>query len=173
MSQGRPWARSVDSESVELGYRASRCAVRGSPRSCYMRGPCCCTLTGLVHQSRRSPRPERAGNRVLQEPGRPARLQRTCRPGSADPKLPGPRPGVPGRWERMTGRSAGTAQTNPISRAEGMGRSRSAFTVPMKRGNCSRLEPRGGKEGVESSNRWRETCRRHRTPIPCSRNDSG
>lgn len=34
-------------------------------------------------------------------------------------------------------------------------------------------EPWGGKEDVESSNRWRETWRRHRTPGKCSRNDNG
>lgn len=34
-------------------------------------------------------------------------------------------------------------------------------------------EPCGGKGDVESSNRWRETWRRHRTLEPCSRDDNG
>src|SRR5437660_2390972 len=69
--------------------------------------------------------------------------------------------------------ASGIALANLKSRAGRTSRGRSAFTVPLKPGNRSRTGPGRGKGGVESLNRWRETCRRHRTPITCTRDNSG
>lgn len=171
--QGRPGARSVDSESAELGYRASKLYCSREPTSLWCTGAASLHRTGLVPRSRRGLRTERAGTRVLQEPERPVHLRRTDRLGSAEPETSRPPAGRPWPVGAKNGRSAGTAYANPISPAGGMGRGRSAFILPAKRGNHSRRGPRGGKEGVESSNRWGETCRRHRTPISCARNASG
>jgi hypothetical protein len=68
-------------------------------------------------------------------------------------------------WERIEGRLHGTAERrgNRSGAGRDMG-SRSALTVPVKRGN--RTEgPRGGKGSTGTRNRWRERSREHRFPI--------
>ena len=94
------------------------------------------------------------------------------RPGSAEPQTsrspvghPGPRETkcwrqrvvLPGDYQKR-GRTERQESERPHSTVEA--------GEPISAG------PWGGKGGVESSNRWRETCRRHRTPTTCPRNDS-
>jgi hypothetical protein len=170
---GRPIPRSVDSACESRAIEPRNLSWSREPLASKSPGAAPVSRQGQGHRSRRGLRTRRTHTRVPQEPGRSVPLHGNVGWGVPNPKLPGPRPGIQGRGERNTGGSTWYRRAKTTSTAGRMYRSRSALIVPDEAGTPNSEGPRGGKGGVESSNRWRETCRRHRTPRTCSRNDSG
>jgi len=128
---------------------------------------------GQRHRSRRGRRPGRTSSRVPKEPGSPVLLHRRSRlRGVPNPNFP------------ASGCASGTGGSEAPDAADGIvGRGtkpveteEQASERSHSTGEAGELiskEPRGGKGNVESSNRWRATWRRHRTPISCQRDNNG
>ena len=173
MAVGRPTLRSVDSECESQAMEPRNWRDRRSPCRPNSWGRVESSATARGIRSCRGQRTGQTHTRVPQEPGRPALSFRKVGLGVPNPKLPGPRPCIQGRGERTAGGNERyrRGEDNEPGGTEGQESERLGSTAEA--GEPISTGPGGGKRGVESSNRWRETWRRHRTPELCPRNDSG
>jgi hypothetical protein len=146
---------------------------RRSPRSRLKRGPRRHAATAWRVRSCRGRRAERATTRVPREPGRPVCLHGPfLRPRRSRTRiLPVGPPCAWGGPERSGRRSRGTAR-----RLQGGREGQQESECPRSTRETGEPHPEGaggGKGDIGSSNRWRETCRGHRTPTACQRDNNG
>jgi hypothetical protein len=170
---GQPSGRSVDSECRSRAIEPRNYRIVGA--LVVMRaGAAPTTLYGLTCRSRRGQRTGHKHIRVPQELGTPCRFHLFIDwlTGEVpDPKLPGPKSASDLVGGTKTGARGGHRHAKETKCDGTGGRESEHLIVPSNRENVTLRIP-GREGGAGSGVCWRETCRVHRNPIPCSRNNN-